>query len=110
MKKQIIENQNDDSIRGGTLINDSICFDDDYDTEEDEQYPKDYIKVAGMHGLYPPRHMEVDGCESGGVVSIENGIITIELSWDAGFCGDTIEIPLKEFCDKFGLIKKEENK
>ena len=90
----------------GTLIDEGACvvhsrpydeheYDDDdfYDKEEDEH---DLVQY---------------GYDSKITIDINDEQVEISISFDGGSSGDSIDpIPLQEFCDKLGLIKKEENK
>ena len=73
-------------------LNEPICLDDIDDSD-------------GEHDLI------WSGFDSGITIDINDEQVEISISFDGGSCGDDIEpIPLQEFCDKLGLIKKEENK
>ena len=77
-------------------LNEPICLDDIddfYDKEEDEH---DLVQY---------------GYDSKITIDINDEQVEISISFDGGSSGDSIDpIPLQEFCDKLGLIKKEENK
>jgi len=73
-------------------LNEPICLDDIDDSD-------------GEHDLIG------SGFDSGITIDINDEQVEISISFDGGSCGDEIEpIPLQEFCDKLGLIKKEESK
>ena len=57
---------------------------------------------------YPEQRIEVDADEVTGYIYIKNDTVVLDLGWEI-FSAKQI-IPLQEFCDKLGLIKKEENK